>query len=205
MQIDAVKTSYRRWAPIYDSTFGAVTNAGRRRAAGFANSCGGEVLEVGVGTGLALRYYTRQVAVTGVDYSDDMLAKARARTEDGTLPWVRDLRQMDARTLDFPDASFDHVAAMHLLSVVPEPERVFAEMVRVTRPGGHVLVVNHFNSQSPVMAWIERRSMALENILGWHSVFDRGLVMGDPRLTLLHEEQLPPMGLMTFLVFRKEG
>ncbi|WP_353806594.1 hypothetical protein [Maritimibacter sp.] len=57
MDIKAVKTSYARWAPVYDRTFGAITNTGRRRAVAFVNGLSGRVLEVGVGTGLALPHY----------------------------------------------------------------------------------------------------------------------------------------------------
>ena len=76
MDINAVTTSYARWAPIYDKTFGAVTNVGRRRTVQYLNQHGPKVLEVGVGTGLALRAYNPDMQVTGIDFSEDMLAKA---------------------------------------------------------------------------------------------------------------------------------
>ena len=79
MELNAVKTSYARWAPVYDKTFGAITNAGRRTAVDYINEQGAEkVLEVGVGTGLALPNYRSDLKVTGIDFSEDMLAKARA-------------------------------------------------------------------------------------------------------------------------------
>src|SRR5690606_5250648 len=121
MDIDAVRSSYARWAPIYDRTFGSVTNHGRRRAVGVLNAVGGRVLEVGVGTGLALPLYAPGLDVTGVDYSPRMLGKAAARVRALGLGGRASLRQMDARDLAFPDASFDGIAAMHVLSVVPEP------------------------------------------------------------------------------------
>ena len=76
MDMDAVQTSYRRWAPVYDATFGAITNIGRRHATAFLNARGGAVLEVGVGTGLALPMYRPGLVVTGIDASDAMLARA---------------------------------------------------------------------------------------------------------------------------------
>ena len=79
MEIEAVATSYRRWAPVYDATFGAFTRRGRRLAVDAVNRRGGSVLEVGVGTGLALPCYAPHLDVTGVDYSAEMLAKAQAR------------------------------------------------------------------------------------------------------------------------------
>ncbi len=144
MRPEAVTASYRRWAPVYDASFGAFTRLGRRRAVEAVNRRSGTVLEVGVGTGLSLRHYAPHLAVTGIDFSAEMLARARARVDALGLAQVVALRRMDARALDFPDASFDTVVAMHVISVVPEPERVIAEMARVCRPGGEVVLLNHF-------------------------------------------------------------
>ncbi|MGR3520107.1 MAG: methyltransferase domain-containing protein, partial [Roseovarius sp.] len=96
MDLDAVKNSYARWAPVYDATFGKITHAGRRAAVSYINTRGGEVLEVGVGTGLSLETYNSALRVTGVDYSEDMLRKARARVAKLRLAHVAELRQMDA-------------------------------------------------------------------------------------------------------------
>ena len=106
---------------------------------------------------------------------------------------------MDARTLEFADNSFDSVAAMHLLSVVPEPERVVSEMARVCKPGGTVLIVNHFARDSGWLARLEKLTAPLENLLGWHSDFERSRVLGDPRLRLVEERTLPPLGMMTLM------
>lgn len=200
MRPDAVTSTYRRWAPIYDATFGRVTNAGRRRAAAHVTARGGDVLEVGVGTGLVLPLYGRGLRVTGIDFSAEMLAKARERAADLGLAHVHALRQMDARALDFPDASFDTVTAMHVLSVVPEPERVLSEMARVCRPGGQVVIVNHFAAEKGVLRMAEQVSAPLENWLGWQSDFPISRVLGHPALRLAERDSLPPFGLMTWLV-----
>lgn len=203
MDINAVTTSYARWAPIYDKTFGKITDAGRRRAVAYLNDHGPRLLEVGVGTGLALRGYHADMEVTGIDYSHEMLAKAQAKVELEGLHHVKALRQMDARTLDFPDNSFDAVAAMHLVSVVPEPERVMSEMARVIRPGGKIVITNHFARDKGFLALVERLTAPLENLLGWHSDFPISRVMGDERLELCEQKPFPPLGMMTFLVFEK--
>lgn len=204
MDIDAVTSSYARWAPVYDRTFGAVTSSGRRTAVHYMNRlAGSEILEVGVGTGLALPLYATDRRVTGVDFSEDMLAKARRRVDRGGLRQVRALRQMDARSLDFPEASFDAVAAMHVISVVPEPAKVMAEMVRVLRPGGKLVVTNHFATEKGAMARLERGIAPFANFLGWHSDFDIRTVTDHPQLRLEDRKALPPVGLMTFLVLEK--
>lgn len=206
MDISAVAKSYARWAPVYDHTFGAVSGVGRKRAVQVLNGLGGRVLEVGVGTGLSLSHYTDDVTVTGIDASAQMLAKAEARVATERLANVEALRLMDARAMDFADASFDCVTAMYILSVVPDPERVMAEMARVVRPGGTVLIVNHFArpDDKSALSWIERTAAPFANTLGWHSDFSRAMIEPTAGLTLIAEQSLPPLGLMTMLRFRKD-
>ena len=205
MDLNAVKTSYARWAPIYDRTFGAATTVGRRSAVDYINAQDGtEVLEVGIGTGLALPHYREDLRVTGVDFSDDMLAKARTKVQNLGLDHVKSLRQMDARTLDFPDNHFDTVAAMHIVSVVPEPERVMGEMARVCKPGGKIVITNHFAREAGVLAGLEKLLAPFANLLGWHSDFEISTVLGQLELTVVEKKQLPPMGMMTFLVLQND-
>lgn len=205
MELDAVLNSYARWAPVYDATFGRITRAGRRAAVAHINARGGDVLEVGVGTGLSLQDYGRDLRVTGVDYSPEMLRKARARVARLRLHNVKALRRMDARALDFPDESFDTVAAMHVLSVVPEPERVMAEIARVLRPGGQIVITNHFKREHGVWAGLARVAAPLERVLGWHSDFEIATVLREASLDVVTQRGLPPMGMMTFLVLEKRA
>ena len=205
MELNAVKTSYARWAPIYDRTFGAATTAGRRKAVGYINEHGGsKILEVGVGTGLALPYYRSDLRVTGVDFSENMLNKARKKVRELNLRHVESLDQMDARQLGFQDDTFDTVAAMHVVSVVPEPERVVAEMARVCKPGGRIVITNHFARESGFLAIVERLSAPFANLLGWHSDFEISTVLGQPNLEIIEKSSIPPMGMMTFLVLQKK-
>ncbi len=203
MDIEAVRTSYARWAPIYDKTFGALTNVGRKRAVEYINSRSGNVLEVGVGTGLSLEHYDPKMQVTGIDYSEEMLTKARDKVRGLELGHVTELRQMDARALDFPDNQFDTVAAMHVLSVVPEPEQVIREIGRVCKPGGKVVVTNHFVRKKGVLAVLERVFAPMANVIGWHSDFEVETVLSLDSLRLEVQRPLPPFGIMTFLVLEK--
>jgi phosphatidylethanolamine/phosphatidyl-N-methylethanolamine N-methyltransferase len=203
MQVDAIQKTYRRWAPVYNLAFGRITQGGRILAARHVNAQGGSVLEVGIGTGLALAYYAPTVQVTGIDLSADMLREAHVYARKLGLRNVAGLHQMDARAVSFPDASFDHVAAMHIMSVVPEPERVLDEMVRLCRPGGSVLIANHFAGRAEGWSGVERLAAPLANLLGWHSDFAIDRVMGHPRLKLEEQRQVRPFGLMTFLRFRR--
>jgi phosphatidylethanolamine/phosphatidyl-N-methylethanolamine N-methyltransferase len=199
MEPKAVTETYRRWAPIYDKTFGAVTGIGRNRVVDHINTRSGRVLEVGVGTGLSLPRYRADLEIIGIDFSEDMLAKAKDRVARLGLSHVRELRQMDAREIAYPDGHFDTVVAMYLVSVVPEPERVVAEMARVCRPGGEVVIVNHFARERGALARIERAMAPFADRLGWHSDFEMRRVLGDPRLVKVEEKPFPPFGLFTFL------
>ena len=203
MKPEAVTSSYRRWAPVYDHTFGAFTRVGRRRVVDHINSRGGSVLEVGVGTGLSLPNYGDTVQVTGIDFSAEMLAKAQEKVDRLGLTAVVALRQMDARHLDFPDASFDIVVAMHLVSVVPDPEQVVAEMARVCKPGGEVVILNHFLHEDGALAALGRRFAPLADTLGWHSDFPKDRVLVSDILEVVEERPSPPFGMFTRLRLRR--
>lgn len=203
MELDSVTSSYRRWAPIYDRTFGAFTRPGRRRAVDAINARSGSVLEVGVGTGLALPWYAPHLEVTGIDYSAEMLERAREKVAELKLRNIVALRRMDARALDFPNDSFDTVVAMHVVSVVPEPERVVAEMARVCRPGGEVIVVSHFLHEKGALGYLGRRLGPVADQLGWHSDFPKDPVVSCDTLSVVEEAPSPPFGMFTRLRLRK--
>lgn len=205
MEIEAVASSYRRWAPVYDETFGVFTGLGRRKLVRHVNRSAGSVLEVGVGTGLSLPQYAPHLRVTGVDFSSDMLERARARVIEKKLSHVAGLLRMDARELDFPDDRFDTVVAMHLISVVPEPERVMAEMARVCKPGGEVLILNHFLHEKGALAALGRSLAPLANHLGWHSDFPIERALTSDALELVEERPSPPLGMFTRLHLRKRA
>ncbi|MGQ0671963.1 MAG: class I SAM-dependent methyltransferase [Hyphomicrobium sp.] len=200
---DAVKSAYRRWAPIYDSTFGRVSTEGRRQAVRVINSRKGRVLEVGVGTGLSLGEYSRHLEVVGIDLSPEMLEKAREKVNKERLENVAGLHEMDAGDLSFPDATFDTVVAMYVMTVVPDPERVMRELARVTRPGGEVILVNHFSQEEGVRGWVERRMAPFAEIIGWRPVFDVARVMGCEDLTLVERQPMKPWGIFTMMRFAK--
>ena len=165
-----VERSYRRYAPVYDLLFGASLGPGRAAMTRLVATLAPEhILEVGVGTGLTLSQYPANARITGVDVSQEMLASAlrRVRPEDvGRI----DLRTMDAEAMDFADDSFDCVTIPYVLSVTPDPDRLVNEVRRVCRPGGHIVIVNHFSGQAP---WrlLESLARPLSSWLGFRSEF----------------------------------
>jgi phosphatidylethanolamine/phosphatidyl-N-methylethanolamine N-methyltransferase len=201
----AVLDAYRRWAPVYDYTFGLVAREGRRHAVEVLNESRGRILEVGVGTGLSLPDYKEHLEIVGIDLSPEMLEKARERVATGGLDHVTGLHEMDAGALKFPDASFDTVAAMFVMTVVPEPEVVMRELARVTKPGGEVMLVNHFSQREGMRGWVERRMAPFADKIGWRSVFDISRVTVCDDLELVERKALRPLGLFTMLRFAKRA
>ena len=208
MGADKVVAAYARWAPVYDQTFGRLTTAGRRRAVEAINALpAGRVLEAGVGTGISLPLYDPRHRVVGIDLSADMLRLARRRVETGGLGHVEAVSEADAGATGFPTASFDIAIAMYVMTVVPDPDAVMAELARLVRPGGHVLVLNHFSRSTDdrgPLARIERAMAPFGEQLGWRPVFPREVVTGTPGLRLTGDEGLPPLGLFTLLTFERE-
>lgn len=199
-----IQRAYRRWAPVYDITFGRLVEAGRRHAVEIINRRKGSVLEVGVGTGLSLTRYGKHLQITGIDISTDMLEKARGRVAKHGLTNVAGLYEMDAGKLEFPDEEFDTVVAMYVMTVVPDPEKVMSELERVCAPGGEVILVNHFSQDEGVRGFIERTFAPLASILGWHPVFPMERVLGQSGLRLTDTRSLRPLGMFTMMRFVKQ-
>ena len=197
----SVRDAYRRWAPIYDFTFGQVADAGRRHAVKLINRRKGRVLEVGVGTGLSLPCYGSHLTITGIDLSSDMLDKAKGRARK--LDNVAGLHEMDASALAFPDESFDTVVAMYVMTVVPDPEKVMRELERVCAAGGEVILINHFSQDDGIRGFVERKLAPFADLIGWHSVFPLDTVMICDDLDLAERRALRPFGLFTMLRFVK--
>ncbi|MDR3533857.1 MAG: class I SAM-dependent methyltransferase [Rhodopila sp.] len=200
LDADAVRAAYRRWAGVYDAVFGGVSSVGRRRAVALVNRLPGrDVLEVGVGTGLALPRYRQDARITGIDLSTEMLHQARKRVAELRLRNVVALREMDAEATDFPDASFDTAVAMFVASVVPNPRKLLAEMRRVVRPGGNILFVNHFAAERGPRWWVERAMAPASRALGWHPDFAMEALFAADDMASAQTEPAPPFGIFTLV------
>jgi phosphatidylethanolamine/phosphatidyl-N-methylethanolamine N-methyltransferase len=163
---------YAKLTPIYDIVFGPILQPGRVAAvARMAIRPGDRVLEIGAGTGINAPLYPRDCDVTAIDLSAPMLNKARERIARQGLRNVR-LLEGDAARLTFADDSFDSVYAPYTISVVPDPVQVALEMRRVCRPGGRIVVLNHFRSANPVLSCLERAVSPLTVHIGFKSDLD---------------------------------
>ena len=167
-----VERVYEKLASVYDVIFGPTLHPGRLVARDRMEiGPGSHILEVGVGTGINASLYPRNCHVTGIDLSASMLDKARERVAREGLRNVR-LMEMDAAKTTFADDTFDIVYAPYLISVVPDPVKVAREMRRVCKPGGKIIILNHFRSANPILSRVERSISPLTVHIGFKSDLD---------------------------------
>lgn len=142
-QTALTKSRYDRQATSYDRRTALMERLAFRhlRRQIWSRVDGGNVLEVGIGTGANMPYYLRGIQVTGIDLSSGMLAQARERAErDGVA--VR-LGEMDAQDLRFPQATFDSAVSTCVFCSVPDPVRGLREVYRVLKPSGRLIMLEH--------------------------------------------------------------
>lgn len=207
MSTAGVARAYDRWAPIYDLVFGAVFRTGRSAAIVAAERVGGRIIEVGVGTGISLPQYSRDVRIVAVDLSDAMLDKARARVRDEGLTHVEQVVVADAEGLHFADSSFDAVVAQYVVTACPHPERALDEFARICRPGGEIIITTRVGAGHGLRGAIERRLMPLTSRLGFRTEFPwsryENWAASRADVRLLENRPLPPLGHFSLVRYQK--
>ena len=165
-----VEQVYEKFGPFYNYIFSKVLfQEGREMAVNFLEiEVSDRVLEVGVGTGLTLPLYPRDCQVVGVDLSTSMLKEARELIDDLRLRHAS-VREMDATKLEFPDNSFDRVLGNLFISATSFPREALLEMKRVCKPGGIIVLMNHFKSDHRVLGTLETAFNPVAQTLGFKS------------------------------------
>ena len=194
---------YSDFAHFYDRLWGRVFVDREHQVIEWLNLRPGQrVLEVGVGTGISLDAYPPYVHVVGIDPSLDMLEHAKAKIRENQWKHV-ELSQGDALNLDFSDNSFDVVCAFHVITVVPDPVRMMYEMYRVCKPGGRIVIINHFRSENPIFGFITGIANPLTKHLGWTTRLRyRDVVDGVP-LQVERRDKTSRFSFHTIMVARK--
>jgi phosphatidylethanolamine/phosphatidyl-N-methylethanolamine N-methyltransferase len=202
-----VEKAYGRWAPIYDLVFGKVFDQGRQSTIAEANRIGGRILDVGVGTGLSLSDYSPNIKICGVDISEPMLRRAQQRVRELKLGHVETLAVMDAKHLAFPNDFFDAVVAQYVITAVPDPEATLDDFIRVLKPGGELILVNHIGAESGPRRAFELAFAPLARRLGWRPEFpwarltDWAAKHGG--VSLAERRPMPPLGHFSLIRYRK--
>jgi phosphatidylethanolamine/phosphatidyl-N-methylethanolamine N-methyltransferase len=208
MATQGVAAAYDRWAPVYDMVFGKVFTTGRRESIEAAERVGGRVLEVGVGTGISLPQYSRDVRLVGVDIAEAMLRKACERVRRLGLDNVEKIAVMDAEALDLPDNSFDVVVAQYVVTAVPNPEAALDEFARVVRPGGEIVITTRIGAGKGLRGGIEKTLMPITSKLGWRTEFPWqryvAWAAATGRVELVENRPLPPLGHFSLVRYRKK-
>src|SRR5215470_5181838 len=164
---------------------------------------GAKVLEVGIGTGLSLTAYPSHCEVTGVDLAPDMLELAKQKAEDNGWRHFRFL-EMDAMDLQFPDNSFDFVTSFHVVTVVPDPVKMMQEIHRVCKPGGRVVIINHFRTTKPVLGPLIGALDPVTRLLGWHASLRLSDAFDPVPLRIEKRFKTSPTSLFTVVLTRAE-
>ena len=160
---------YSEFAPLYDKIFGKIFYSRLERVIEELDiPPGAEVLEVGAGTGTSFPAYPSHCEVTGIDLAPDMLSRAQRKIRDNGWTHLKVL-EMNALDLEFPDDTFDYVMAFHVVTVVPDPVRMIAEAQCVCKPGGNIVIVNHFTSDFPLLGSLTEALDPLTRWLGWRT------------------------------------
>lgn len=195
VETDFVARVYEKLSSVYDLTFGPMLHPGRLFAKDrLGIKPGDRLLEVGVGTGINASLYPRHCHITGIDLSAKMLRKAQERIERKGLTNIR-LLEMNAESLTFPDNAFDIVYAPYIISVAADPVQVVREMRRVCRPGGRIVILNHFLSQNPVLSAVERVISPLTLYIGFKSDLELPAFLAQAELKpiSIQKVSLPPV------------
>lgn len=192
---EQIERVYSNYAVVYDRVFGRVFQASREAVVrNLAVGPGERVLEVGVGTGLCLPLYPPNCDITAIDVSEAMLEKAGERVKAHGLTNVQLLR-MDAGEMDFADSCFDLVIAAYVVTAVPDYRKLMKEMVRVSRPGGRLILLNHFTQASPIVAAVEKAISPICAKIGFRTDLSVEEVIDGWPLIKERDERVKPLGM----------
>jgi phosphatidylethanolamine/phosphatidyl-N-methylethanolamine N-methyltransferase len=205
MDLNSIRKAYKRQSKIYNSFFGWVFNPGRETAMELVDlTPGNRILEVGVGTGLSLPLYPKNVEIYGIDISKEMLVQAKELKDEEGLDHVKELLIMDAENMTFKDNFFDSVVAMYVASVVPHPKKFVDEMKRVCKPRGRIVIINHFYRPERVSGKLIGLLGPMSKFLGFRPNFSLDHFLEDTGLKVSNKIPINVLDMWTILIVENE-
>lgn len=185
-----IKKAYSFYSWIYDAFFGKIFEHGRYVAFQMMAAKANEtILEVGVGTGLSLPLYARNVKVVGIDISQEMLEKAERKKEYYHLSNV-DLYNMDASSMTFASNTFDKVIASHVITVVTDPLRTLNEIKRVCKKDGEIFILNYTGCNNKIISGFEKFISPFRDKVGLGKHVDLNELLTCVNLSVLSERRV---------------
>ena len=193
--MNKTKEKYNRFAKYYDVL---VKRSEAKWYSKWRNqffaSLTGDILEVGIGTGKSMNCYNHEAKVVGIDFSQEMLAKARQRLVKSGKKNIM-LRQMDVENMEFKDNSFDYVTTSCVFCSVPNPIKGFREIRRVLKPGGKLIMIEHVLSDNFIIALLEHFHNPITRFLVGvnvnrntkQNILDSGMVIVDEKRLALFD------------------
>lgn len=195
---------YSDFAHLYDGLFGRVfVDREHQVIESLGLRPGQRLLEVGVGTGISLDAYPPYVQVLGIDASAEMLEHARAKIRESEWHHI-ELRQGDALDLQLDDDSFDVVCAFHVISVVADPIKMMRKMWRACKPGGRIVIINHFRSENPLVGFLVGIANPLTKHLGWTTRLRARDILDGPTMAVERHAKPSLFSTQTELIVRKQ-
>ncbi|SFK25294.1 class I SAM-dependent methyltransferase [Methylocapsa palsarum] len=203
----SIATAYRLWAPVYDLVFGEVFKSARRAGIAAAEAVGGSILEVGIGTGISLPFYSKSTRLVGVDISEPMLRKAQIRVTEMGYANVEGLAVMDASKMAFADNSFDVIVAQLVVTTVPDPEGTLDEFMRLLKPGGEIVLISRVGADSGPRRIVEQALTPITRRIGWRlefpwSRYERWVARRND-VTVMEHLPMAPFGHFSLIRFGK--
>lgn len=202
MSVASIRKVYNVYASFYDFLFGSIFNPGRLSCVDIINDIApknAKILEIGIGTGLSLPLYRKDLNITGIDISDKMLEKAKELATEKNLNDRVELKVMDAADLEFEENSFDYIVAMYVASVVPDVNLFLEELTRVAKPDAKIIFVNHFSSENPIINFFERKLSYLNKLIGFKSDFSINSLLSYKQLKLINSHKTNLFGYWKLL------
>lgn len=192
---------YRLWAPIYDGTVGNFFLPGRKRALEILHLQPGErVLLVGVGTGADLPLLPEGVQAAGIDFSPDMLTRARQKLP---LPGREvTLVQGDAQQLLVDETSYDAIIFNLILSVIPDGTACLRENLRALKPGGRAVVFDKFLPDNGGLTLGRRFFNVFSTLFGTDITRRFGDLRADCPCQVVHDEPSLMRGMYRVILLR---